>query len=176
MKTAFKSILTEELLKIIHNEFALEWYGCHGILHWLRVRRNGLALCEKMNGNSKIAELFSVIHDCKRMDNGEDILHGKRASSFIGNTSGMIDSILSPNEIQILKYACEYHTTEDKSDNPDIQICWDADRLDLGRVGKKIDKIYINTSWAKDELFVEKLKSRPINNGLPSFFTNYIEL
>ena len=38
-------------------------------------------------------------------------------------------------EGSLLEKACRYHTTEHRTDNPTIDVCFDADRLDLGRVG-----------------------------------------
>lgn len=36
---------------------------------------------------------------------------------------------------EILVFAIHHHTDGFTSDNPTIGTCWDADRLDLGRVG-----------------------------------------
>ena len=175
MKDAFESVISEELLKVIRNEFVLDWHGCHGISHWLRVRRNGLALCREIGGNVKLIEMFAMIHDCRRHDEGEDILHGKRATSFIERVSRMLAGILSSDEIHKLKSACEYHTTEVKSDDPNIRICWDADRLDIGRVGKDIDIRFLNTSPAKNETFRNQIFNQPIDTDLPSFFKQYMD-
>ncbi len=38
-------------------------------------------------------------------------------------------------EGSLLEKACRYHTTEHRTGNPTIDVCFDADRLDLGRVG-----------------------------------------
>jgi uncharacterized protein len=35
----------------------------------------------------------------------------------------------------LLERACRFHTTERRTGNPTIDVCFDADRLDLGRVG-----------------------------------------
>lgn len=42
---------------------------------------------------------------------------------------------LDNEEIDLLEKACRYHTTEHRTGNETIDICFDADRLDLGRVG-----------------------------------------
>ena len=38
-------------------------------------------------------------------------------------------------DISLLKEACRLHTVADRTGNPTIDACFDADRLDLGRVG-----------------------------------------
>ena len=38
-------------------------------------------------------------------------------------------------EVSLLERACRYHTTELRTGDPTIDVCFDADRLDLGRVG-----------------------------------------
>ena len=48
-----------------------------------------------------------------------------------------------------LHYACCWHTHEDSSDESTIGTCWDADRLDLVRVGIKPDPDYMSSDPAK---------------------------
>lgn len=36
-----------------------------------------------------------------------------------------------------------------------IQTCWDADRLDLGRVGITPKSLYLGSNLAKDQNFIE---------------------
>ena len=43
--------------------------------------------------------------------------------------------ILSDEEFDLLYEACAGHTDGDTKADITIQTCWDADRLDLGRVG-----------------------------------------
>lgn len=43
---------------------------------------------------------------------------------------------LAPDEeVSLLEKACRYHTTELRTGIPTIDVCFDADRLDLCRVG-----------------------------------------
>jgi hypothetical protein len=42
---------------------------------------------------------------------------------------------LDDPSFDLLMYACIWHTDKDFTDNITIGTCWDADRLDLGRVG-----------------------------------------
>lgn len=42
---------------------------------------------------------------------------------------------LSDEEFHLLQEACRLHTSTENTGNPTIDACFDADRLDLGRVG-----------------------------------------
>ena len=52
---------------------------------------------------------------------------------------------LSDTSISLLVTACEGHTHDKYHDNITIQTCWDADRLDLGRVGIIPDPVRMGT-------------------------------
>jgi uncharacterized protein len=45
--------------------------------------------------------------------------------------------------------ACTFHTERHHSSDATIATCWDADRLDLGRVGITPREKYLNTNLAK---------------------------
>jgi uncharacterized protein len=64
----------------------------------------------------------------------------------------------------LLHYACTWHTHSQLSDNPTIGTCWDADRLDLGRVGVEPSPEYMSTEFGREiaaqgsiDLFLENL-------------------
>jgi uncharacterized protein len=49
----------------------------------------------------------------------------------------------------LLCHACKLHSDGFITADLTVQACWDADRLDLGRVGVKPDPRYLCTSYAK---------------------------
>ena len=53
------------------------------------------------------------------------------------------------NDFQLLLEACEGHTKNTHHYDLFVGTCWDADRLDLGRVGIEPEVEYLNTSEAK---------------------------
>ena len=61
---------------------------------------------------------------------------------------------LSEEDAKLLLYACANHTKSDKSDplynDLIVQICFDSDRLDIGRVGYEVDPSYLATEHAKE--------------------------
>jgi hypothetical protein len=55
------------------SDYALDLHGIHRPAHWLRVRENGLALAAMTpDTDTPIVELFALLHDCRRWDEGRD--------------------------------------------------------------------------------------------------------
>jgi uncharacterized protein len=51
-------------------EYALPLQGCHGPAHWARVLENGLRLSGQTGANARVVQLFAVLHDCRRQNEG----------------------------------------------------------------------------------------------------------
>ena len=108
--------------------------GCHGIDHWDRVYANGQLLITR-KVKSLVVGLFAYLHDFCRENDGEDLQHGPRAAAFIDTIRDTLLVDISDEDIHLLKEACRLHTVADRTGNPTIDACFDADRLDLRRVG-----------------------------------------
>ena len=106
----------------------------HGLSHWQRVERNGIILATS-EVNIMVVRLFAYLHDKCRIDNGYDVEHGKRAAIMINGIRHTLLKELTDNEFELLSKACELHTTTLRTGNLTIDTCFDADRLDLERVG-----------------------------------------
>ena len=50
---------------------------------------------------------------------------------------------LNDDDFDLLFVACVGHMDQPTDDDPTVQTCWDADRLDLGRVGGGIDPCWL---------------------------------
>lgn len=124
------------LIAEVRETFQLDWQGIHGFRHWLRVRHHGLSVARLKTANAVVVELFALLHDSCRIDDDYDPGHGPRAAAYTAALNGRYFE-LSPGELQKLTYAIELHSDGHTSVDPTIQSCWDADRLDLGRVGIK---------------------------------------
>lgn len=105
----------------------------HGIDHWDRVCKFGQILYQD-GADLDVIKAFAYLHDSERLDNGEDIDHGKRASKLIDTIRDTLLSGFSDEQIAKLKKACELHTVCHKTDDATINICFDADRMDLLRI------------------------------------------
>ncbi len=139
----------ETLIAAIHNEYALPWNGTHGISHWTRVRENGLRLAPLTGADPHVVELFAYLHDSKRLNERRDPGHGARAADFVRTIQGSIIHLADEN-LERLIYACMFHTDGLIEADVTVQTCWDADRLDLGRVGIRPQARYLCTPAARD--------------------------
>lgn len=148
------SAITLELMTLIRQEFCLSWKGTHGARHWARVRANGLALAAKTKASPRVAELFAFLHDARRLDEYTDTDHGLRSESLVREL-GTAKLALSTEELAHLAYACRHHSDGYLYADISVQVCWDADRLDLGRVHIRPDPARLCTSAARDRKMIE---------------------
>ena len=155
------SILHPKLFEEITAQFQLDIHSVHGPAHWMRVRKNGLYLAEHTGANKKVVELFALFHDSCRFDDWADPDHGPRAADlaeYYFYEQKMLPC--SEEELQLLTTACEGHTYGGESDEPTIGTCWDADRLDLPRVGITVDPNRLCTQKAKQYEVIEDARER----------------
>jgi uncharacterized protein len=101
----------------------------------MRVRRNGLELAAQTGANTCVVELFAIFHDSCRESDHHDPMHGPRGAVLAEICRDMGLYTCSDEELEVLQAACYGHTNERHHPDPTIATCWDADRLDLPRVG-----------------------------------------
>ena len=141
-------VLGPELIRVIRAQYGLPWQGIHGVSHWARVRETGLRLAEVTGANPAIVELFAVFHDARRRNEEIDPQHGRRGAEFAARLRGTLIHLPDP-EFALLYQACADHTMGETKADITVQTCWDADRLDLGRVGITPDPTCLCTEAAK---------------------------
>lgn len=128
------TLITPPLIAILREQFRLDWRGIHGAPHWARVRANGLRLAPLTGANPKVVEYFAFLHDACREHDHHDREHGFRAGVLVEELGGILQ--LSTREREDLVTACELHSDgHTQGFNITVMTCWDADRLDLARVG-----------------------------------------
>ena len=135
------SLLTPQLLARILDGYALRPAGIHGVAHWARVLENGQRLAPSADADPDIIELFAVFHDARRVNDQRDDGHGGRGAELARQLRGEYFE-LDDGRFALLQYACREHTSGLRDADPSVQVCWDADRLDLLRVG----------TWPRPEL------------------------
>lgn len=119
-------------------------HSCHGPDHWKRVLKNGVVVARHSGANIEIVKLFALFHDSCRLNDGYDPEHGLRGAELALSMHGEYFQLSDP-EIEQLYFACQWHTDEKHHADATIGTCWDADRLDLGRVGMTPDEEYMST-------------------------------
>jgi len=119
----------------------------HGIVHWKQVEKNGLYLCDFTGADKQVVSLFGYFHDCMRFDEGADKGHGLRSANYAKYHRDLLD--ITDDQFDSLYKACAGHTGGRKPANVTIATCWDADRLDIGRVGAIVKEKFLYSDEAK---------------------------
>lgn len=149
----------EKIVEIAIRKSVLPIDGIHGIHHWNRVWENGKRISEITGANIHVVELFSFLHDCCRKSDNNDPEHGPRASKLV---KGLVGDFITGEEVEIyqLILAIKDHTNGNIINDMTIATCWDADRLDFGRIGIKPNKKYLNTIIKENREFIEEAYKR----------------
>jgi len=135
--------------------FKLGSRSYHGPEHWENVERNVIAIAEATPGaDMMVCRVFAILHDSQRQDEDEDKLHGTRAARFIKSLydEGQL-SVINKSQLDKLLHACVNHAKGETTDDPTIGACWDADRMDLLRVGTIPDPKFFSTKAAGELLW-----------------------
>jgi len=119
----------------------------HGIYHWRTVERNGHYLAQYIGADTKVISYFAHFHDCMRENENVDPKHGYRGAMFAAEHKGTLG--LTDSQFDMLMRACKGHTHGQHSSCTTIATCWDADRLDISRVGITPDSNYLFSDEAK---------------------------
>ena len=142
---AFGELYSTELLEAVVEAATHPGSSIHGPEHWARVAHNGLALADETAGADRdVIRLFALLHDAMRENDGYDPEHGARAADLALELLALLE--LSDDQYRLLVAACEQHARGHVSLDPTIGCCWDADRLDLPRVGKTLDLRFFSTA------------------------------
>ena len=156
------------ILQSILKTYRLSLTGCHGIAHWARVYENGMKLAMETGANVEVVQLFAVLHDSQRWDDGWDAEHGPRAAVFAREQRGVLFDLPQDN-FDLLYQACAGHTHGNTHHDVTVRTCWDADRLDLGRVGITPLPGRLCTDAARRPEFINWAFERSINDYVPDF-------
>lgn len=109
--------------------------GIHGVPHWTRVWYHGHAIARELDLNPAVLAWFAFLHDSQRRNDGSDPLHGARAADYATRLrKRSVITELAPTHFEALCEAMRLHSDGHTLAEPLVQACWDADRLDLGRV------------------------------------------
>lgn len=139
----------KRLWQHVTREFRCGSDSVHGPSHWQRVERNGLLLAARTGAVEEVVRLFAVFHDARRVYDGWDDTHGAEGAAYAATLRGRLFD-LSDEHFTLLHDACTWHTHGQLSDDPTIGTCWDADRLDLGRVCIDPSPRFMSTAFARE--------------------------
>ena len=140
--------VSKEFFDYLVSSHMLGHDGFHGKDHWLRVLQNAREIAGATGANLRVLELFAVLHDSRRENENHDPEHGRRAAVRAEELRGTWFE-LNDDDMELLLEACRYHSDGLIEAHPTVQACWDADRLDLGRVGIRPDPRFLCTKYAR---------------------------
>ena len=116
----------------------------HGPAHWRRVSDNAVDLAMLTPGADEyVVRLFALFHDAMRENEWNDPEHGKRGWLLAKGLG--VEEALTPAQRHVFGLAVIRHDFGETESDPTIGCCWDADRLDLGRVGIIPDPMFFST-------------------------------
>ncbi len=138
-------------------ELAWEWStsqtqvgakSIHGPVHWRRVARLGLRMARLEGADALVVALFAGCHDVARVHDGKDMKHGPRAAARV--QAELAPRLgLEPRQLDALVLAIQGHTEGRVTADPTVGCCWDADRLDLVRIGFTVNPALLSTAAAR---------------------------
>ena len=140
----------EALWRHVAGQFRCDIYSTHGMAHWRRVERNGLLLTTRTGADGNVVRLFALFHDACRIDDAEDPEHGTRGAALATDLRSKGLFTLNDDAFDLLQEACRGHTQGHLHNDPTVGTCWDADRLDLGRIGVIPDPHFMSTAFGRE--------------------------
>lgn len=132
----------------------LDPLGVHGLRHWARVHGLGLHLAARTGADPVVVCLFAVFHDARRHNDFDDPQHGPRGAALAESLRATHLAHLTDPQFSLLAVACRDHTHARTHPDPTIATCFDADRLDLARVGTTPHPSRLCTAAARDPALI----------------------
>ena len=165
-------MLPPALVKAVLGQYPLPPGGTHGISHWARVLENGLRVAGTTGADPEVVALFALFHDSRRTNEGVDRGHGRRGAELARRLrGGHLD--LDHARFELLHDACARHPDGETEADVTVQTCWDADRLDLPRVGFTIDPRLLCTEAARDPEVIAWATGRARKRFEPAFLKDW---
>jgi len=124
------------------SQMGVEPFGLHGVIHWNGVYQN----CLMLDPEPTMIEdwfywCFSMLHDCCRYSEYGDARHPEKAAKLVEPDTDFNKQ---------LNYTIRYHSAGVISEDLHTGTCWDADRLELPRVGITPDPKLMSTEAGKE--------------------------
>jgi uncharacterized protein len=155
------------LLNAILEQYHLPIYGTHGVSHWARVLENGRRMAEINGANLEVIYLFALFHDARRQNEGIDPGHGQRGAELAAQLRRRHIDLPDP-AFDLLLTACTLHTRGLTAGDVTVQTCWDADRLDLNRVGIRPNPDRLCTQEGKQPAMMDWANERAQTRFVPA--------
>jgi hypothetical protein len=132
-------------------------WGLHGVTHACRVLIWSEVVAQYLIGTGQSVDLevvrwSAVLHDCQRVDDGDDFPHGNRCAAWILEVKDRICPKLSARQTELLRHSVKWHVPHDNKCpdfTPELMCLKDGDGLDRVRLGD-FDPAYLRTPALKN--------------------------
>jgi uncharacterized protein len=161
-------LISSRFFNAILAQYRLSPAGIHGVVHWARVSENGRRLADITGAHRDIVTLFAYLHDACRASEEWDPERGTRAAELADRWRGVYFD-LSRTNFELLYTACAAQGDGLLEGDITLQTCWDADRLDIGRVGMPIIPSRLCTEAARDPDMMEWADRRARHHVVPDW-------
>jgi uncharacterized protein len=153
------------LLALVRSRSTSVGLRFHGEDHWREVGAIGLELADETRDcDRRVVLLFAVFHDAMRVGDAGDPDHGRRGAA-LGTEFPLTALGIEARQAELLRLACRGHTGGTLSADPTVGVCWDADRLTLGRVGIEPKARYFSTPAGRRRVGI----AAAVPGGLPEW-------
>jgi uncharacterized protein len=153
----FTRLLDAVLARATHRHSTL-----HGEPHWRAVAFTALELAPRVpSADPLVGFLFGLLHDSQRLNDGGDPDHGPRAARLARTLFDERLLIVTPAQLDCLITATHGHTTGRRHADPTVALCWDADRLNLWRIGVEPRPELLSTAAAREPAAIAAHESLP---------------
>ncbi len=124
----------QKIHDFVYAQRSIGEHSVHGPEHWAQVEFNGLFLAGLNGADSDVVRLFALFHDSRRINDGHDQMHGPHGAELARKVRNELLPI-DDEKFAMLYLACTAHTVASRTSVVTVDTCFDADRLDLVRIG-----------------------------------------
>ena len=115
----------------------------HGHAHLREVALLAGEIAAELGEDPEAALVAGLLHDCGRMDDGGGNQHAIDSAEL---ARGILQDEFPHLDVERICDAIARHADSQTTDDPLAGALWDADRLTLIRLGKRIDERLISTT------------------------------
>ncbi len=118
----------------------------HGVSHLRRVAILSGRLANAVGEDVESAVVMGFLHDCARRNDKNDIEHARDSEVL---ARGLVERFYPHLDVDRICEAIAGHADGEVTSDPFTGCLWDADRMELKRIGRTIDLDLLSTKVAK---------------------------
>ena len=120
--------------------------GVHGLEHLRRVALSAGVLAKQVGADVESCVVGGFLHDCARTGDESGTAHALHSAI---QARVILDKHYPHLDAYTILFAIQFHADGKTTGDPITACIWDADRLDLQRLGRTIDKNLLSNGFLK---------------------------